>query len=354
MVRNTIVTVALMGMVLSLVACGPSAEKARREAPAVDVQTVVAAAVEEPAVVEAVGSVRSAREAVLSSKVMGVVTAIPKNAGESVKSGEVLVVVDSRDVAGQIQQAQGGLAQAKAATAISETNYKRFQQLFEKGAASQLELDQARYQYDTAKGAVAQAEGAVATASSYQSYAEIPAPFDGRIVDRLCEVGDMAAPGRPLVKVEDSRRLRLDVSVSEQHLRALSVGAPVKVVIPALDDRSFDGTVSELVPAADPATHSFLVKITLPQDAALRTGLYGRAQFGAGTRKAVRVPRSAVVTRGGMTGVWIVDAGKAHFRLVTASELTADSPEILAGLSGGESVIVSPPAQIEEDSEVRS
>ncbi|MEW6364140.1 MAG: efflux RND transporter periplasmic adaptor subunit [Acidobacteriota bacterium] len=345
-------TISTFVVITAALAALPSC--ARRETAPVDtrapiaVNTTLVRAADESDVVEAVGSLRSTREAVIAGKVMGTVTEIRKNAGDAVKRGEVVVVIDSRDIAGQIDQAKGALAQARAAAVIAETNFSRFEQLFARGAASQLELDQARYQYETTKGAVAQAEGAVQTASSYESYAEIPAPFDGRVVDRLCEVGDMAAPGRPLLKIEDADHLRLDVALSAKELAAASVGATVKVVIPALGDRELEGTVSEIVPAADPTTHSFLVKIDLPRDASLRSGLYGRAMFAAGIRRVVRVPRSAVVVRGGLTGVFLADENRARFRLVTISDAPGDSVEVLAGLSDSDRLIVGPGTALEE------
>ncbi len=335
-------------LLLTLNACGPSEAPSQHHVAPVAVHTAMAAASEESTVVEAAGSLQSTREALISSKVMGTITEIRKKAGDIAHSGDILIVIDSRDVAGQIQQARGALAQAMAATAISETNFRRFEKLFAKGAASQLELDQARFQYETAKGATSQAEGAVATATSYQSYAEIPAPFDGRIVDRLCDVGEMAAPGRPLVKMEDSRHIRLEVAVTEQNLQTLSVGAPVQVRVPSLDDRAFAGTVSEIVPAADPATHNFLVKIALPEDTRLRAGLYGRALFVSGIRTVIRLPRSAIITHGGMTSVLLVDNKKADRRMVLIADGTGDPVEILSGLSAGDEFVVSPPSDIED------
>lgn len=336
---------------LLLLACGHE-EKAATHRPTVAVRAMTVSAAEEPAMVEAAGSIRSGKEAILSGKVMGTIVSIRKNAGDIVRKGEVLVVVDSRDVEGQIAQARGALAQAQAAASIAQTNLQRFEQLFARNAASQLELDQARYQAETAKGAVTQAEGAVATASSYKSYAEIAAPFDGRIVDRLCDVGDMAAPGRPLMKIEDERSLRLDVSLPESHLGAAVPGQVVKVRIPALGDRVLDGAVSEVVPALDPATRSFLVKIELPADAGLRSGLYGRASFESGARRALRVPRASLRGRGGFTGVFVAEGGRASFRLVTLDDEPSETPEVLSGLSDGDRVILDPPASLEVGSPV--
>jgi RND family efflux transporter MFP subunit len=300
----------------------------------------------EASFVEAVGTLRAAREATIASKVMGTVTEIRKRAGDPVREGEIVVVVDSRDVAGQIAQAQGALAQAKAAAALAAANARRFEDLHRRGSASDLELDQARYQDETAKGAVIQAEGAVATASSYEDYARIPAPFAGRVVDRLCEVGDLASPGRPLLQVEDASRVRLFASLEASRAGAAVAGTAVQVRVPELGERSFPGTIGEVTPSADPVTRTVLVKVDLDADPALQAGVFGRVLIPSGERKAVRVPAASIVRRGGVAGVFVSEDGRASFRMVTIAEDGADRPEILAGLVAGESVIVGPPATL--------
>lgn len=346
---RTRATVPAILIAALLAGCGHEAPRSEAGRP-VAVHAVTAGSSRTARIVEAAGSLRAQGEAVLSGKVMGSVIEIRKQAGESVRRGEVLIVIDARDVLGQIGQAEGSLAQAKAAMVLAETNLKRFEQLRSRGSASQLELDQARFQYETTKGAVQQAEGAVATASSYKSYAEISSPFDGRIVDRYCDVGDLAAPGRPLIKVEDASRIRLHVSLPESELALALPGGIVPVNVPALGDRRFDGTIAEVVPAVDAATRTFLVKLDLPADPLLRSGLYAKAYFRGGPRSALRVPRAAVLTRGGLTGIFVADGDRATFRLVTVADGAGDSVEVLSGLREGARIIIAPPPALEEGS----
>ena len=339
---SILVLVVLLPLLLA--SCG-GGEKGETPRAPVAVRTMTVAAVREAATVEASGSLRSGRETVISGKTMGTVTSIRKVAGDPVRKGEVLLVIDSRDVDGQIAQARGALAQAQAAAAIAQTNLQRFEQLFTRNAASQLELDQARYQAETAKGAVTQAEGAVATASSYRSYAEIAAPFDGRVVDRLCEVGDMAAPGRPLMKIEDDRTLRLDVSLSESSLGAAVRGQTVKVRIPALGDRTLDGKVAEVVPAAR-SCHAFLPRQDRPaqriRGSAPGSTAVPRSRAAPVRRCASRVPASATAADSRASS-W----PKAAARRSVSSHSRTFPPttrEVLSGLSDGDRVILDPPA----------
>lgn len=346
---------ALLFALLLSAGCGHPQNVDPPQAPvAVQVQEIRTAA--EGASITASGSLQSAREATVSSKVMGQITEIRRHAGDPVRQGETLLTIDSRDVAGQIAQAEGALAQARAAAVLAETNLHRFEQLAKRGSASQLELDQARYQSDTAKGAVEQAEGALATAQSYQAYAAIPSPFSGRVVDQLCETGDLAAPGRPLMKVEDPSHLRLFASLDASKAAAAVVGSVVPVRVPSIEGRSFSGKVAEVVPAADPATRTVLVKIDLEPDSSLRPGLFAEAELPSGSREALRVPRSAVVQRGGISGVFVADQGRAAFRLVLLADDPSDEPEVLSGLQAGDRVVVNPPADLEVDAriEVRS
>lgn len=330
----------------AIAGCG--GEHRTEEAAAAPIAVRVAAVEPGPVarVIEAAGSLHGVREAVLSAKVMGTVVEIRKRAGEPVRRGEIVLVLDDREVAGNIGQAEGALAQARAAASLAESNFKRFEILFAKGAASQLELDQARFAHESAQGAVRQAEGAMSTAGSYG--AEITAPFDGQVVDQLVEVGDLAAPGRPLMRVEDGRSLRLHVSLSERNMNAAKTGDRVEVVVPSVAGKSWTGTVAEVVPVIDPATRSQLVKIDVLADPALRSGLYARARFAAGEREALSVPRRAVIRRGGMQGVFIADGERASFRLLELADAAGDVMEVLSGLAAGDRVVLDPPATLTE------
>lgn len=347
--RFMVLSAVLVALVALVAIAGCGGKKHRTEEAAAAPIAVRVAAVEPgpvARVIEAAGSLHGVREAVVSAKVMGAVVEIRKRAGDSVRRGEIILVLDDREVAGNIGQAEGALAQAKAAASLAESNFKRFEILFAKGAASQLELDQARFAHESARGAVRQAEGAMSTAGSYG--AQITAPFDGQVVDQLVEVGDLAAPGRPLMRVEDGRSLRLHVSLSERNMNAARTGEKMNVVAPSVEGKTWTGTVAEVVPAIDPATRSQLVKIDLPADPALRSGLYARARFAAGEREALSVPKSAVIRRGGMQGVFIANGERASFRLLELAAAAGDVMEVLSGLAAGDRVVLDPPATLTE------
>jgi multidrug efflux system membrane fusion protein len=334
---------ALSLAVLGLAACGGDAPTAAPGATErVSARIARAERIELPQRLELSGGVEADRVAAVSSRVMAAVTAVPVKAGDTVAKGAVLVEIDPDTAQGQVSQARGALAQAQAALSLAERNYSRFKALVEKRAASQLELDMARMQYEQAQGAVKQAEGAVEAATSVARESTVTAPFAGRVTAKLVEVGDLAAPGRPLVMLESLQGRRLALAVPESAAAAVKVGDRLDVSIDALPELGRQaGKVVEKSPGADPATHTFTVKVQL-EGPPVPSGLSGRGWVRTGTRTAVVVPASAVVQHGGVAMVVIRDPeGRARSRAVTAGGPVGDGRvEILSGLGGGEPVLV--------------
>lgn len=342
---RTLGVAALTALVpFAFVACGGGHPPAPGEQPAAVTAALARAERQElPRLVTLRGSVEASRAAAVSSRVMAAVTAVHVRAGDRVRRGQPLVDIDPQAAGGQLSQAQGALAQARAALSMAERNHERFTALAADNAASQLELDQATMQRDQARGAVEQAEGAVAAAAAVAGDARVVAPFDGRVVRRLVEVGDLAAPGRPLLMLESEGGRRLAVPVPES--TAVTAGlAPGSTVEVALDSRpglgTLTGTVVEMTPGADPQTHSFEVKVELPEEG-VPTGSAGRARVPVGMRSAVVVPAAAVHRQGGIVMVVLRDAeGRAATRVVTLGETLDDGRlEVLSGLAGGETVL---------------
>ncbi|MDL2716504.1 MAG: efflux RND transporter periplasmic adaptor subunit [Acidobacteriota bacterium] len=294
------------------------------------------------------GTVTADRSAAVSSRVMANVVAVPARVGQSVAAGDVLVEIDAATASGQVSQARGALAQARAALSLAERNHERYKALAASGSASALELDMSRMQYEQAKGAVQQGDGAVEAASSVARESRVTAPFAGRVAARLVEAGDLAAPGRPLVTVESAtgRRLVVQVPASTVAASGLKAGQKLSVKIDGVA-AELTGTVVEMSPGADPTSHTYTATLELG-GVPVATGLTGRATLDAAPRATILVPESAVLTSGGVTLVAVKDeAGKARTRAVTTGAVSGGKIEILSGLSGGETVLVglaAPPA----------
>ncbi|HEX7616525.1 MAG TPA: efflux RND transporter periplasmic adaptor subunit [Thermoanaerobaculia bacterium] len=294
------------------------------------------------------GTVTADRTAAVSSRVTANVVAVPARVGQAVNAGEVLVEIDPQTAKGQEAQARGALAQARAALSLAERNYERYKALAASGSASPLELDMNRMQYEQAKGAVQQGEGAVEAASSVARESRVTSPFAGRVASRLVEAGDLAAPGRPLVTIESATGRRLVVQVPAGTVAASGLKAGQKLAV-RIDGVAGDvpGTVIEMSPGADPTSHTYTVTLELA-GAPVATGLTGRATLESAVRSSVLVPESAVLASGGVSLVALKDdSGKARTRVVTTGASQGGKVEILSGLSGGETVLVgltAPPA----------
>jgi RND family efflux transporter MFP subunit len=340
---RTIALPLVCGTALLALACGAHQPPPAAEPAPVRAALASAERLELGAALELAGTTEAARSAAVAGRVMAVVTAVRAQVGDEVRAGQVLAELDPAASRGQLAQAQGALAQARAGLALAETNHRRFAALAESEAASALELDLARTQLEQARGAVRQAEGAVEAAASLAGDTRVSAPFAGRVAARLVEVGDLAAPGRPLFTVESGGSRRLVVRVPESLLRALALGARLPVELDARPDLGrLTGTVVEVEPGADPASHSVQVKLDLGDLEGLPSGAAGRTWLESDPRPRVAIPPGAVLRQGGLTLVAVRDAqGRAATRAVTlGGELADGRVEVLSGLAGGETVLL--------------
>ena len=344
-------------------------------------QTVAATAEQWPVGYEAVGTVRARTAAAISSKVMAYVREVRVQAGDAVREGQLLIMLDARDLEANYKRAEAGrdearsaqveadsaLAAANAQLDLAKVTFGRMQELFDKKSISNQEFDEATarrkaaeaaYQMAAAKGAqvlakIAQAEQELQAAGITRGYAELRAPFGGVVTAKTAEPGSMATPGAPLLTVERAGAYRLEAAVEESRVRSIRAGQPVSVSLEALG-RTFEARVSEIVPAVDAASRAYVVKIDLPTVAQLRSGMFGRAMFSSGARSVLAVPAAAVSERGQLQSVLVADGGYARTRLITIGQKSGDQVEVLSGLSAGEKVICPLPQSLADGARVEA
>ena len=310
-----------------------------------------------PDLLEAVGTVRAAQSSQLASQMMGNIVEVRVHEGDRVQRGQVLAVIDDSQPRAAADRAtaadsaaQQQLIAADSDLALAESTLKRYQNLYERKSVSPQEFDEvkARQRAALARRDIAQAEQAQAKAALSQArtsldYTRIRAPFDGVVTEKKVDSGTLASPGSPIFTVEDVRRYRLEATVNENDLRYVRTGQQVSVLVDALDNTGLKGRVVQIVPAADSASRTFLVKIELPAETRLRSGLFGRAQFSRGERQALLIPRTAVVERGQLQGVFVLDQNKvASLRYITLGKPSGSEIEVLAGLQDGERLVAKP------------
>ncbi len=299
------------------------------------------------------GSVRSVVRSVLTSKVVGNVKEVRVREGDRVEKGEVLLTIESRDIRAKIRQAEGALQSANAVLKNTESNYRRLSALYSRGSATRFEFDGAVLQLENAKGMVKQAEGGLREARTMEQYSRILAPMDGVVSRKMIDVGEQAAPGRPLLTIEKTSRLQFDTFVPESILPSLAVGQQVSMTIDALDGKTFSGRIAEMEPSADPVSHSARVKIDMEDRGKLIPGMYGKARFITGERSTIRIPEKAVVKRGQITAVFIIDPERIlHLRLIRTGESRSGWTEVLSGLRDGDRIALSELDRIEDGMEV--
>jgi RND family efflux transporter MFP subunit len=357
MTFNTRFTLLLL-LAGTLAGCSSQPKTAQAAPEAVSGVAVVSAQrAQVPNWLEAMGTVRAAQSAQVAAQMMGNVVAMNVREGDRVRRGQVLAVIDDAQPRAGVERAQAMLLAAdKDAVAadadftLAQATLKRYQNLLDKKSVSPQEFDEvkARFQAAQARRELAragqqQAQAALSQARTQLDYTRVRAPFDGVITDKRVDAGAMAAPGMPLLTVEDTRRYRLEATVDESQIQFVKQCESVPVTLDAFGDRQLTGKVTQVVPAADPASRSFLVKIDLPTTADIRSGLFGRARFQRGQRESLVVPASAVVTRGQLQGVYVLGQDKvAMLRYVTLGKSEAGRIEVLSGLQSGEQLVANP------------
>jgi RND family efflux transporter MFP subunit len=291
--------------------------------PTAQVKTVQAQTTTLPLQEETVGTVRAVKRASVESKLSGLLLEMAVTQGQSVKAGERIARVDVREIQARLDQARAQQDQAR-------RDLERAESLAAQNALPRQELDAAR-----ARAKVADAQ--VAEAETLLGHGTITAPFDGIITRKAAEQGDLASPGRTLVELEDPARLRLETDVPEALALRLAVGNELEIQIPS-QTQQLKGTVAEISPVADPVSRTVRVKLDLPPAPGLRPGLFARARIPAGTVQVLVVPRAALVTRGQLEMVFVIQKGLASLRLVKSGRVQDERVEILSGLKDGETV----------------
>lgn len=307
---------------------------------------------------EALGNLRAGQEAEIASQMMGNIVDIRVHEGDRVRRGQLIASIDAAQPQAALERAKAAamgveqeLAAATADLNLAESTQQRYQKLYDKKSVSPQEFDEVQTRYraalarrDMAQANQSQAKAAVVQAQTFVGYGQIHAPFDGVITAKKSDTGTLVSPGQVLFTLEDTGRYRLEATVNENELQFVHSRQTVPVVIDALN-AEFPGKVVEIVPAADPASRTFLVKIEVPIDPRLRSGLFGRAQFVRGQRASLLIPRTAVIDRGQLLGVFVVDQNQiATLRYVSLGETAGDAVEVLAGLQHGERLVSEPGA----------
>jgi len=323
---------------------------------------------------EAPGSVIAQSTAQVAARTMGTVLLVAVREGDNVKRGQVLAQLDERELSAHrsaaqaasrgasagVVQATKAVAAAQAQADVMKKTYDRYNYLKEqksvspqefdevaaKQEAAQANLEQAKAALSQSEAGVAQAESEARAAESVASYARIVAPFDGRVIRRSVEPGSLVSPGMSLFVVEDTSRYQLEATLPAEALAAVKKNTLARVQLDGLPEKSLTGRVAEIEAGADPTSHTLKARVDLPKESGVQSGMFGRAYFAQGEKRALVLLAEALVSRGQLRGIYVVDdTGLIHWRVVTLGKGTGNGVEVLSGLNDGELVVLNPGSQ---------
>jgi RND family efflux transporter MFP subunit len=296
-----------------------------------------------PQTLTAEGVVEAVRQATLGAQVAGRITELSVKAGDAVRAGQVLLRIDARTADQAVAASRSQVAESEANLANARRRHERNVSLLAQKFVSQAAVDQSDAELKAAQAQLAAIQANAGQASAALTFNTITAPFAGVVGATQVELGDMAQPGRALVTVFDPQDLRVIATLPQASLARAKLDAPVEIELPGRTT-TVRATRVTVIPLADARTHSTRVRLDLPATAGVLPGQFARAHFVTGTRRALAVPTGALLKRGEVTAVYVVDReGRALLRQVRPGEPVAGGlVEILAGLSDGERIARNP------------
>ena len=325
--------------------------------PIAQAQLVKSVAAQTPQTIEATGTIHAKETAIISAQVPARITAVLVRAGDRVRAGQLLLTLDDAAMRVVLDQAIAAQMAVDKQQAASEVNAQlaagtlaRYQMLKQQRSVSPQEFDEvekrsqsAELELQALEAQSKEAAAAVVGARTQLGYASVNAPFAGIVTARLADPGTMAAPGVQLLQIDRDGPLQVYTTVDESLIGSVHAGMKIPISVDGVSAAGLSGTVAEIVPAADPASRSFLVKLDLPQVQSLRAGIYATCEFPGAIKSTILAPSSAVAMRGSLSSVYALDTdGVAQLRYVTLGLRHGDQVEVLSGLSAGEMLVNDP------------
>jgi len=313
------------------------------------------------AVLVASGYVVAQRKAAVASKGTGRLVYLGVVEGDRVRAGQVLARIEDADVKAQLAQAQANVQLSRAELHDAERSLARERLLGDSGFSSQASLDAAEARYQRVKAGIAAAEAAVDAAQVALENTVIRAPFDGTVLTKNADVGEVVAPlaasafsKSAVVTVADLRSLQVEADVAESNLEAVSPDQPCEIVLDAYPDVRYPGVVAKIVPTADRAKATVQVKVAfrsydarvLPEMSAKVHFLPRPSRVAVDTQPLLVVPGTAVTERNGRSVVFVVERGRAVEVPVVAGRQVGSSVAIREGLRPGVQVVDSVSARL--------
>lgn len=277
----------------------------------------------------------------IASRMSGFIRNINVREGERIKKGELLLTIDPTEIEAQLAEARARLSQVQARRSEAQADLERFRTLYEQKLIAVDRFQKAQLAARLADEELRAAQATLKRIEVQLDYAQIRSPVNGVVVSKHREVGDIATPGAPILTIENPDNIVLRTFIKEDTIRHISLGDTVQLQIDAAHLET-QGIISQIVTSGDPATFTYLVKITPRQTRGISSGMFARATFSMGSSEGLAIPNSAIVTRADLPGTYIVDERNvAHYRMLRTGRVLGTHTEVLAGLLPGDRVVVS-------------
>lgn len=357
MSRKNMTTVAMAIALLALLVSGGCTKNSETNEPQPsDVTCALGSAIKTtlPQTITATGSLAADKTVMISTRMMGWVNKIHVFEGQSVLKGDPLLNIDDTDLMAKKSQAEAGINEAKAIVANAEKMAERFEKLYADKSVSRQQLDDVLTGRDRALAGLAMAQAGLTEVNVHLSYLSIVAPSDGTISRKMIEEGDMANPGMPLLILESAGNFKVIAHLSEKDISLVKVGDQASLDITSLAGDRFPVTISRVIPSANPGSRTYDVEAIIDSPIAnLKSGMFARLVIEIGTREVIVAPLEAIIRRGQLTGVWIVDEqNTAHLRWIRLGHALGQQQEVLSGLNGDETLILSSSTPLTEGDKV--
>jgi RND family efflux transporter MFP subunit len=340
-----------------LLGCSHESQTTQGAPPTAQAQLVKSTEQQMPQSIRTSGTVHAKETAMISAQMPGTIRQLLVQAGDRVRAGQLLVTLDdsamrsdlNRTTAAQMAVEKQQMA-AQAGATLAAGTLARYQELKNEKSVSPQEFDEvqqrsegAQLQLQALQAQSGEAKAAVAGARTQLGYMQLRAPFAGIVTARMADPGTLATPGTPLLQIDRDGPLQVYTSVDESLIGSVRVGMKLPVNVDGMGAGEAMGTVAQIVPAADPSSRSFLVKLDLPASKQLRAGMYATANFPGAVRAMILAPQSAMMMRGSLACVYALDSdGVAQLRYVTLGNPHGDEVEVLSGVAAGETLVNHP------------
>ncbi len=336
-------TLLLVAIIL-IASCSGEANQKEQKKEVINVKTEIAKMDSKAQQMSYSAKVEAGKFATLSTRISGNISSVKVKAGQQVQKGEILISISNRDLLAQKEQVKSAQLEAKAAFENAAKDLKRFEILFNQNSASQKELDDIRTRFKMSKARLESAMNKESEIDEALSYSYIKAPFNGIITNKFVNQGELAAPGMPLLGIENQAGFKVLAKVPESEISALKIGDPVNVGIKAAGLKSLQASISEINPSSQHSINQYELKIELKLSKAeqknIHSGMFANVIIKREAVECITIPKDALIHKGQLTGIYTVSSNqKAILRWVRTGKSNGDRIEILSGLIAGEQYI---------------